>query len=1694
MPLIRVNRESVDDRFSVLGFTVRVESPLFEVGIATDPALFRSENRARRSRRNFFSSRVAGALRARRGEAVYLVPPDVLANFVGQPKLYFGMATYRENSGGVPDSVQAPSEGTMYVDLSRLTERGLRRVAGRPGAGASYGTGNGRDPSLDWGGDAQPGAVPPSPDGSSNAKGSGKTNGVAIAVVATPAPSKPYDDGFGNFPAPPTVAAPSPAVALVPIRAPAPMPAPTAAPAPAAQPAAQSLGQGVAVRRGARVKALDATTFGWPSGLPEGHPMVQEFIAVYNARAAADIPADPASDRTRYDILHDSIPRIAGYLQSTPSAVGDAVLQLAVAVSMQVVEQIRGLLPKALFQLVLAGDAPPAQGPTIAVPRDVQYLSKRIGIFLAWTDVAIQQAASQLGERLALQKRQWEGRSAEAGIAFTIFGLIPVPGVSVLLDAALAAVSMGVQAALAEQSALLDRQYTSFDAAMHDVRQGYQKLVESVLLGLIADAMGQGDQMRMLGDRRILHPDILALLDAHSGAVLQGWLEELAYLGYSVSGVRSDDSYAQAQGTVGVSRRATARPLEIITPFYDPADPASALTCQADAFSQAREEWFAGVPNTRIFPHSAICLLEMKDASGAVNGYGTGFYIGANRILTCGHNVSGAASIDVIPGCNDTDEPFGRFNVATASWRVPSRYDGGGDYDLAVIDNTPVAAPGGLWFDELEELNQSRPEGVVVCGYSRKSDRVPELTQAMNGRMQHLHAGYIAQLRGEVFDYPILTLHRASGSPVYYLSAKDGTMKAYVVGVHISGELATTQNLNTGCRLTEAKIGWIDNRAGATSLAATRDSMRDSARRAIQRTGQPRALPGRQAARAPAPPARAMIIGADDVERAQRYAPQWADLFGWSVPDWIPGYLAGRDMTVQRIADAVGALNLDRYEVRVATLPSGHSDVSLLEHVRTHLDDFIDTDNSEFIPYAVGDDDVKWASTTAVGAVFKIDIVGPDNAAVVASMVEDRRWRFSTVRTPWSGAHPVSGHREFGVRNDSDGTAVVYTRGADRATDGLGESLVFFGADRLWKSFQRKLVDWVNANGGSASAPEPFSERFHPSVVDILYGHGTVAQSLSEQSFSVHWDTVPYYSQQSDSSCWAAAAAMVVAWRDGVTLTDADIAAKVPALDAYRGGLWPTDRHLLADVWNLVPEPPACYTVDAWRSLLESYGPLYLDMTNSAGSGGHAWVLVGMTGDGAPDGSDTVMYLHNPTASRGRVKWNFQDFQGLYEGRVGTEGSTLEYQVMHAASIPNGIRPVAAAPFSLGLASDVGGAHRPARARPSRATRALAGSDSDYAVPLIPQPDKNACWAAAMAMLLSFRRSVSINPETVVSQVGGSLMSSYGWDLLQAVRERYGFVALDLPSNTSLYLSAAQWSQWLRELGPLWVVIVGMPHAVVVAGLRGDTANASACEVKILNPWDTRVAFDDDAVEFHPANSGYTDWLSFTQFASDFGNMAEPDYGNWRVLHLPDRPASSAPASAQGRSLALSDRSAARSSGGHIARLAPPPRPVRAMATGDGAALDEPIEPSRVIGTTMRRQRGLHGRVTWALDQLDGVKLPDPSAAMVPALVPTTITLDQWPSLGRDAVPLPLSVRFDAGGGAVGNVRISASAVAEPPYDVTVTATIEDDAPAAAMSTQAALRVTIDYDFIGAPGGDAAARIHLRLVGNGRYDLDSVWQ
>jgi Papain-like cysteine protease AvrRpt2 len=123
--------------------------------------------------------------------------------------------------------------------------------------------------------------------------------------------------------------------------------------------------------------------------------------------------------------------------------------------------------------------------------------------------------------------------------------------------------------------------------------------------------------------------------------------------------------------------------------------------------------------------------------------------------------------------------------------------------------------------------------------------------------------------------------------------------------------------------------------------------------------------------------------------------------------------------------------------------------------------------------------------------------------------------------------------------------------------------------------------------------------------------------------------------------------------------------------------------------------------------------------------------------------------------------------------------------------------------------------------------------------------------------------------------------------LLEAVKNRLGFVDIPLPSNASLYPSPDQWASWLTGNGPLWVTTIGAPsHAIIVRCITSDLTPAGT-QMLINNPWDTSTTFTDDPIDFSPANARIAYQQSFADLASDFGNLAPSDYSSWCVLYLP---------------------------------------------------------------------------------------------------------------------------------------------------------------------------------------------------------------
>lgn len=1393
MALIRANRASVDDRFSVLGFTVQAQEPLYEIGLATEPDLLRAEHRSRRNSSNFYTSRVVGtAGGGRRGESVFLVPPSVVARFIGQPRLYFGLATYRDTDRNQPVSVRLPDAGSMYVSLSGLTERGLRRTAR---ADADGGYGRGAAPALVWGGDTAAANDGP------RVRTDGSLQDVQARLQTEPAPySDGYSDDLWNQP---------------------------------------------------------------------------------------DAPATPAA-------------------------------------------------------------AAPTNG--------------------------------------------------------------------------------------------------------------------------------------------------------HGNGHTNG------------SGRANGNGHATPAAPVAVAQRL------LLDPYYQPSDPVGALREQIRMFAEGLN-WFLGVDDTSSFPHSAICAVRTADDEE----HGSAFYIGPNLLLTAAHVVEDQSELIIVPGKRGSGagtEPYGRFTVSASDWSIhPSRRRGNSSFDMALI-RTSQSAPNGAWFDLLEELRQSRPEGVVVCGYSvysESSRTLPDLVNRhIDGGKQHMHGGHIRTLQDETFGYDIQTLGGASGSPVYWIEDA-GIPIAHLVGVHVAGD---TEQTNRGCRLTDAKIAWIRSLQAGWGLPQSQSLALRAPVRA-DRAPQARST-GRGGKVRLGPSARAQSNTMFDLLpvdlKLRVFIPAPVAIVTVPVTGGeMPGQSAhGGD---GRGFQATGGTSRAEITARY-NFGNGEGRGRLSDVHRS----FGESTNYERSDTVVVPGKPEWYRDLRPGAQ-------PIERGTQA--VTDGRLKVELGGSSFHGILSVAENAVVVTFNLHANDPIV-TGSPD--IDATLAVLIKVDGDRIK----------VRVNGGHDEFPayELYANGTLVYSYDPVAAGGTPWGLFGDGVWDVNPDTdyvdvgpaTEYRLIGPVRIGGSSAQALSIPLDPGVggqsigvdALSPGDIivsTARHPVSYAIRAGtlsaishamLYVGGGHVVEAVGDGVREVPL-ETAIGDAILAVAYRDPRVDADKAAQLVAFARAQVGQPYNYGGVARAGYRILH-PIA--GRIVDAIRDRLGVDDASARSFFcSELVFAAFEAAHIPlvaqraeNGL-PEDLVSLSQGSLNYVG--HLRARdellgialsapaPRRRAAVHALSGG-ADYPVALIPQPDKNACWAAAMAMLLSWRRKASFSPETLAQEVGASLASSYGWDLIQAVRQRYGFQEITQPSNTSLYHSPRQWADWLAQHGALWVVIVGAPHAVVVAGIRGDLDNAAAAQVKVLNPWDTRVSFDNDPVAFHPANGGYEDWLSFADFAADFGNMAEPDYGNWRVLYLPE---AAATAQSLGRRYAGAlQASEPAPDDDQVYELPPPPPPVvrelshsRALDGGTTAAI-----ASTIAGAAMERLVNNDGDITWELDQLRGYKHPNDIAPspMPPSSDGPVIRLTDWPwvdvgFLVKDRISAGFEINWQHNGKSVGNVMISNVATNDAiGWGLSVKAKIMDDNIVYPRSnpTFAALRVRLEYRFSHFVKGDKIAIRDIRLFGDGTYSDDGRWE
>jgi len=136
-----------------------------------------------------------------------------------------------------------------------------------------------------------------------------------------------------------------------------------------------------------------------------------------------------------------------------------------------------------------------------------------------------------------------------------------------------------------------------------------------------------------------------------------------------------------------------------------------------------------------------------------------------------------------------------------------------------------------------------------------------------------------------------------------------------------------------------------------------------------------------------------------------------------------------------------------------------------------------------------------------------------------------------------------------------------------------------------------------------------------------------------------------------------------------------------------------------------------------------------------------------------------------------------------------------------------------------------------------------------YNVPLIPQTTDMSCWAASIAMILSWRDQASYDPSLIAQNFGGTNyvpQLAKGLDPSDTyILTRNGFRVLAPQCYT---IGGIQ--RLLSQFGPLWVAgFTEAPHIRVVTGLTGS-------RVHVNDPW--------------PPKSGAQYTRSFNEF---FGAM-----------------------------------------------------------------------------------------------------------------------------------------------------------------------------------------------------------------------------
>lgn len=161
---------------------------------------------------------------------------------------------------------------------------------------------------------------------------------------------------------------------------------------------------------------------------------------------------------------------------------------------------------------------------------------------------------------------------------------------------------------------------------------------------------------------------------------------------------------------------------------------------------------------------------------------------------------------------------------------------------------------------------------------------------------------------------------------------------------------------------------------------------------------------------------------------------------------------------------------------------------------------------------------------------------------------------------------------------------------------------------------------------------------------------------------------VPPERQPTSMTCWATVTTMMVEWLENRSMSIGTAVGNVGsawlAKFTANQGLASSEKAGFLAAAGLVAEPPMCYSIEGWLQLLRTYGPLWAttDEDPSANFAIHARIIVGIEGDGTPEG--TTLRIVDP-ATATEYSETVTVFSQKFESEALDPKPPLRIQVVH---------------------------------------------------------------------------------------------------------------------------------------------------------------------------------------------------------------------------------------------------------------------------------------------------------------------------------------------------------------------------------------------------------------------------------------------